>query len=86
TLDAVVSKGYEQYYIPRVTSLYVFLSKKDDQYYPSLSLTTENNIFIQRYFTDERSVPCLYNVLNHKRVSGLLTQPTAVKEDYLYTF
>jgi len=86
TLDAVVSKGYEQYYIPRVTSLYVFLSKKDNQYYPSLSLTTENNIFIQRYFTDEKSVPCLYNILNHKRVSELLTQTTAVKEDYLYTF
>jgi hypothetical protein len=86
TLDAVVSKGYEQYYIPRVTSLYVFLSKKDDQYYPSISLTTENNIFIQRYFTDERKVPCLYNVLNHQRVTQLLTQTTAVKEDYLYTF
>ncbi|WP_024598621.1 PilZ domain-containing protein [Pseudoalteromonas sp. TAE56] len=86
TLDAVVSKGYEQYYIPRVTSLYVFLSKKDDQYYPSLSLTTENNIFIQRYFTDERKIPCLYNVLNHQRITQLLTQITAVKEDYLYTF
>jgi len=86
TLDAVVSKGYEQYYIPRVTSLYVFLSKKDEQYYPSLSLTTENNIFIQRYFTDERKVPCLYNILNHQRVTQLLTQITAVKEDYLYTF
>jgi hypothetical protein len=86
TLDAVVSKGYEQYYIPRVTSLYVFLSKNNEQYYPSLSLTTENNIFIQRYFTDERKTPCLYNVLNHQRVSQLLTQPTAVKEDYLYTF
>ena len=86
TLDAVVSKGYEQYYIPRVTSLYVFLSKKDETLYPSLSLTTENNIFIQRYFTDERKVPCLYNVLNHQRVTQLLTQITAVKEDYLYTF
>ncbi|KDC55670.1 PilZ domain-containing protein [Pseudoalteromonas sp. S3431] len=86
TLDAVVSKGYEQYYIPRVTSLYVFLSKKDDHYYPSLSLTTENNIFIQRYFTDERAIPCLYNVLNHQRITQLLTQTTAVKEDYLYTF
>jgi len=86
TLDAVVSKGYEQYYIPRVTSLYVFLSKKDEQYYPSLSLTTENNIFIQRYFTDERKVPCLYNILNHQRITQLLTQITAVKEDYLYTF
>ena len=86
TLDAVVSKGYEQYYIPRVTSLYVFLSKKDEQYYPSLSLTTENNIFIQRYFTDERKIPCLYNILNHQRITQLLTQITAVKEDYLYTF
>ncbi|PKG63930.1 MULTISPECIES: PilZ domain-containing protein [Pseudoalteromonas] len=86
TLDAVVSKGYEQYYIPRVTSLYVFLSKKDEQYYPSLSLTTENNIFIQRYFTDERKTPCLYNILNHQRITQLLTQITAVKEDYLYTF
>ncbi|TMP03992.1 PilZ domain-containing protein [Pseudoalteromonas sp. S3178] len=86
TLDAVVSKGYEQYYIPRVTSLYVFLSKKDETLYPSLSLTTENNIFIQRYLTDERKVPCLYNVLNHQRVTQLLTQITAVKEDYLYTF
>ena len=86
TLDAVVSKGYEQYYIPRVTSLYAFLSKKDDQYYPSLSLTTENNIFIQRYFTDERGEPCLYSILNHQRIKQLLSQITAVKEDYLYTF
>lgn len=86
TLDAVVSKGYEQYYIPRVTSLYVFLSQKEEQIVPSLSLTTENNIFIQRYFTDERKVPCLYSILNNKRISLMLKQATAVKEDYLYTF
>ncbi|MEL0640055.1 PilZ domain-containing protein [Pseudoalteromonas aliena] len=86
TLDAIVSKGYEQYYIPRVTSLYVFLSMKNALLVPNLSLTNENNIFIQRYFTDERRAVCLYNVLNHQRISKLLTQPTAVKEDYLYTF
>ncbi|ALS32066.1 hypothetical protein PTRA_a0746 [Pseudoalteromonas translucida KMM 520] len=86
TLDAVVSKGYEQYYIPRVTSLYVFLSQKDNVFYPSLSLTTENNIFIQRYFTDERHTPCLYSVLNEQRINALLLKQTPVKEDYLYTF
>ena len=86
TLDAVVSKGYEQYYIPRVTSLYVFLSKKDNVLYPSLSLTTENNIFIQRYFTDERQNPCLYSVLNEQRINALLLKQAPVKEDYLYTF
>ncbi|WP_372762510.1 PilZ domain-containing protein [Pseudoalteromonas sp.] len=86
TLDAVVSKGYEQYYIPRVTSLYVFLSKKADELYPSLCLTTENNIVIQRYFSDERQKSCLHNVLNQQRLTELLTKQTAVKEDYLYTF
>jgi len=86
TLDAVVSKGYEQYYIPRVTSLYVFLSKKNGLFIPNISLTTENNTFIQRYFTDERKVVCLYSILNHQRITHLLTQQTTVKEDYLYTF
>ena len=86
TMDAVVSKGYEQYYIPRVNSLYVFISQQNGVYYPSLSLTTENSLFIQRYFTDERKKSCLYNVLNHKRIRTLALKPVAVKEEYLYTF
>lgn len=86
TLDAVISKGYEQYYIPRVNSLYVFISQKNGVYYPTLSLTTENSLFIQRYFTDERKLSCLYSVLNHKRIRTLALKPVAVKEEYLYTF
>lgn len=87
TLDAVISKGYEQYYIPRVTSLYVFLTEKNQQYYPSISLTTENNVFIQRYFSDERQNSSLYSLLNHQRISQILTNSlSAVREDYLYTF
>lgn len=80
TLDAVISKGYEQYYIPRVNSLYVFISQQNGVYYPSLSLTTENSLFIQRYFTDERKKSCLYNVLNHKRIRTLALKPIAVKK------
>ena len=86
TLDAVVSKGYEQYYIPRVTSLYTFLSLQGDKLYPSLALTTENNIFIQRYFCDERKLSCLYSIINQQRLGHLLSSPDAVKEEYLYTF
>ncbi|MCQ8878101.1 PilZ domain-containing protein [Pseudoalteromonas shioyasakiensis] len=86
TLDAVVSKGYEQYYIPRVTSLYTFFSLHDDKLYPSLVLTTENNIFIQRYFCDERKLSCLYTILNQQRLTALLNSPSQVKEEYLYTF
>ncbi|MEQ5876263.1 PilZ domain-containing protein [Pseudoalteromonas sp. NFXS39] len=86
TLDAVVSKGYEQYYIPRVTSFYAFLSLQGDKLYPSLALTTENNIFIQRYFCDERKLSCLYSIINQQRLGHLLSSPDAVKEEYLYTF
>lgn len=86
TLDAVVSKGYEQYYIPRVTSLFTFFSLQDDKLYPNLVLTTENNIFIQRYFCDERKLSCLYTILNQQRLTALLNDPAPVKEDYLYTF
>ncbi|NMM42314.1 PilZ domain-containing protein [Pseudoalteromonas arctica] len=86
TLDAVVSKGYEQYYIPRVTSLFTFFSLQNDKLYPSLVLTTENNIFIQRYFCDERKLSCLYTILNQRRLAQLLSNPAPVKEEYLYTF
>lgn len=86
TLDAVVSKGYEQYYIPRVVSLFIFFNKQNDLLIPSLALTTENNIFIQRYFCDERKLSNLYNVFNQQRLSQLLAANTPVKEEYLYTF
>ncbi|MGR3980600.1 PilZ domain-containing protein [Pseudoalteromonas sp. 1181_04] len=86
TLDAVVSKGYEQYYIPRVASLFTFFSLQNDKLYPSLVLTTENNIFIQRYFCDERKLSCLYTILNQQRLAQLLSNPAPVKEEYLYTF
>ncbi|MAD05429.1 MAG: PilZ domain-containing protein [Pseudoalteromonas sp.] len=86
TLDAVVSKGYEQYYIPRVTSLYTFLSLQGDKLYPNLALTTENSIFIHRYFCDERKLSCLYSIINQQRLGQMLSSPNTVKEEYLYTF
>ena len=86
TLDAVVSKGYEQYYIPRVTSLFAFFSLENEKLYPSIALTTENNVFIQRYFCDERKLSCLYSILNQQRLADLLNDPAPVKEEYFYTF
>ncbi|WP_404338474.1 PilZ domain-containing protein [Pseudoalteromonas mariniglutinosa] len=86
TLDAVVSKGYEQFYIPRVTSLFVFFSQQENKLYPSLALTTENNVFIQRYFTDERKLSSLYSIINQQRLAYLLNSAAPVKEEYIYTF
>jgi hypothetical protein len=87
TMDAVVCKGYEQYYLPRVSSLFVFLNKVNDKLtLPSMVLTNENNAFIHYYFEDERKKSCLYSILNQKRLDYLNSLHSAVKEATLYTF
>ncbi|RZQ54122.1 PilZ domain-containing protein [Pseudoalteromonas phenolica] len=87
TMDAVVCKGYEQYYLPRVSSLFVFLNKVNDKLtLPSMVLTNENNAYIHYYFEDERKKSCLYSIFNQKRLAHLNSLPSAVKEAILYTF
>lgn len=86
TMDAIICKSYEQYYLPRVASLFVFVNKKDNYLYPSIGLHNENSVYIHRYFQDERQTSCLYSVLNTKRLKSLIDQHRAVKETTLYTF
>ncbi|MDK2595841.1 PilZ domain-containing protein [Pseudoalteromonas obscura] len=86
TMDAVVCKGYEQYYLPRVSSLFVFFSRINNMLLPSMTLTNENNAFINYYFEDERKTSCLYSIFNNKRLQKLLLQSAPVKEAYCYTF
>ncbi|CCQ09879.1 FIG00951782: hypothetical protein [Pseudoalteromonas luteoviolacea B = ATCC 29581] len=86
TMDAIVCKSYEQYYLPRVVSLFVFLSKKESILTPTMSMHNENSAFMQRYFQDERQISCLYSILNSKRLKDLLDQVQPVKETLLYTF
>ena len=86
TLDAVVVKGYEQYYLPRLTSLFVFLNIQDKRVSPSLVLTNENNVNVARYFNDESRNSVLPQVLNSARVSQLLKSTGDVKQLTLYCF
>ncbi|GEK09939.1 PilZ domain-containing protein [Pseudoalteromonas peptidolytica] len=86
TLDAVVCKGYEQYYLPRVCSLFVFLSEKQQNLFPSMVLTNENNAGLNYYFEDEKKQSALYSVFNQKRVQRLLELTGAVKEAVCHVF
>ncbi|WP_372768187.1 PilZ domain-containing protein [Pseudoalteromonas sp.] len=86
TLDAVIVKGYEQYYLPRVSSLFLFLSVKDARVSPSLVLTNENNLNVARYFNDEKRNSVLPQVLNPARINQLLQSPGEVKQLTLFCF
>jgi hypothetical protein len=86
TMDAVVCKGYEQFYLPRVSSLFVYFSKKGKYLLPTIALTNENNAFVNYYFEDERKVSSLYSIFSQSRLAKILALPNAVKETTLYTF
>ncbi|CAH9056445.1 hypothetical protein PSECIP111854_01794 [Pseudoalteromonas sp. CIP111854] len=86
TMDAIICKGYEQYYQPRVNSLFIFITEKDKLLLPSIALTNENNANIHYYFEDERKTSCLYQVLSQARLEAMLSLPNAVKESTLYCF
>ena len=72
TLDAVIVKGYEQFYLPRIASLPVFLAVRDGLPVPVCALTTENNRQHVQYFQDERQLSVLMQILAGKRLKSCL--------------
>lgn len=86
TLEAVTIKGFEQYYLPRVTTLPVYIRMVHDRLLPTLALATENNRATLGYFSDENKNLVLQQILNQNRIEQLLDSPKLVKETLLYSF
>ncbi len=86
TLEAVVVKGYEQFYLPRIASLPVFLAVREGLPVPVCALTTENNRQHVQYFQDERQQSVLMQILTGKRLKACLQKAPAEKSTTLYCF
>ena len=86
TLEAVTVKGYEQYYLPRVTSLPVFLRHIKERFLPTLALATENNRSVLGHFSDENKNLVFQQILSQKRIARLAKQPGPIKQTILYSF
>lgn len=86
TLDAVVVKGYEQFYLPRISSLPVFLAVREGLPVPICALTTENNRQQVQYFQDERQFSVLIQVLAGKRLKACLSKAPLERSTTLYCF
>ena len=84
-LSSVEVKGYEQYYLPRLTGLPLFFSKSPA---PSLLhvLKSENNQSVLEYWRDERNVDRLAGLFNPLRMERLLAQPQNHKQCWIYCF
>lgn len=86
TLEAVAVKGYEQYYLPRVTTLPIFIRQIKDRLLPTLALATENNRATLGHFSDENKNLVFQQILNMSRLEQLLLSDRGIKETLLYSF
>ena len=86
TLDAVVVKGYEQFYLPRISSLPVFLAVREGLPVPVCAMTTENNRHNVQYFQDENQHSVLMQLLSGKRLKSCLQKAPAERSCILYCF
>ncbi|WP_445425259.1 PilZ domain-containing protein [Alishewanella sp. HL-SH06] len=86
TTDAVITKGYEQYYLPRINTLPVYLSVVDGQVSSRFCLTSDYNKSVWHYFLDEQQLSVLSHVLSAKRLKLLLSQTSTERSSILYCF
>ncbi len=84
--DAVITKGYEQFFLPHINCLPVFFNLMDKVVTARFALTTDYNKHIWHYFLDEQQQPVLPALLTAKRLNQLLKQDTEQKSALLYTF
>lgn len=86
TLDAIIIKGFEQYYLPRTNTLPVFMRKVQERLLPTMVLATENNRANLGYFSDENKSLVLQQILNEKRIEQLKHIDKEVRETTLFCF
>lgn len=84
--STVTVKGYEQFYIARLSNLPVYVAVQNGYAIPVFALTTDYNRAIWRYFQDERQQAVLINILSGKRLKQLLQQESPEKSTILYCF
>jgi len=86
TIEAILAKGYEQYYIPYFTSSPVYIEKIGDSYRPRYVLTNDNNKEPLFFWADEENQLKLGYIFTDQRIKHCLTLAEGERECYLYAF
>ncbi|MGL4205711.1 MAG: PilZ domain-containing protein [Aeromonadaceae bacterium] len=86
-LSSAEVKGYEQYYLPRITGLPLFFSDAQDEPITLRHvLRTENNQHELEYWRNERNEDMLAGLFPETRMHQLLAQPGTLKQTIIYCF
>lgn len=84
-LSAAIIKGYEQFYLPRMTGMPLFFGKGSA---PALeiALRTENNQHILEYWRDAKNRDMLATLFPAARMLSLLPDRGGLRETLIYSF
>ncbi|GAA5217375.1 PilZ domain-containing protein [Corallincola platygyrae] len=85
-VDAVLCKGYEQYFFPRMCALPIFCSGgREEPLKPELALVTENNRDVIHYWRDEEYRLQIDPLLSESRLNKLRKDPHTPLIVYCFT-
>jgi hypothetical protein len=75
TVVALQARSIEQYILPKLSELPVFIEKNERGFIPRHALTTNNNQMIYQYWQNEMGISTLPSLLNEKRLERLQKKP-----------
>ena len=84
TIKALQARNFEQYLLPKLTELPVFIEKRANGLVPCYALTTNNNQAIYQYWQDEVGNSTLSSLLTEERLEHLQKMPN--KSLLVYSF
>lgn len=86
TLAALLGKGHEQFYLPRLTALPIYFKRVENRMFADMVLQTDNNHSVIDDWRDELNQTLLGGLFTGRRLSQLLQQAATVKHCVIYTF
>jgi len=86
TIKALQARSYEQYILPKINELPIFVMQESTKLIPRYALTTNNNQAIFQYWQDEAGHSTLYFLLNEERLARLKIQADQQKSLVVYSF
>lgn len=86
TIEALQSRSFEQYVLPKLNELPIFIEKESEKLIPRYALTTNNNQAVFQYWQDEEGRSTLHCLLNEERLKRLNNQQKSFKSLLVYSF
>lgn len=86
TIEALQSRSYEQYILPKLNELPVVLEQESSHLLPRYALTTNNNQAIFQYWQDEEGNSTLHFLLSEQRLTRLKSPRNGSGSLLVYSF